>query len=171
MASSGRSTGIAIALRAHVPYTVLPHRPAFTAQEQAAAAHVPGWEWAKVVVCFVDGKPIQAVLPAPLTVNLGRLLDLAGGEEIRLADEGELERLFPACEPGAMPPLGPIYGQPVFVDVSLASAPAIAFDGGSHGEAIAMRWADFARCVRPIAGSFAEPVIDGVGGYRLSYRE
>jgi hypothetical protein len=26
---------------AHVPYTVMPHRPAFTAQEESAATHVP----------------------------------------------------------------------------------------------------------------------------------
>jgi hypothetical protein len=27
---------------AHVRYTVVPHRPAFSAQEEAAATHVPG---------------------------------------------------------------------------------------------------------------------------------
>ena len=59
---------------AHVAYTVVPHRPAYTAQEEAAAVHVPGRDWAKVVICFVDGEPIQAVLPAPLVVNLDRLL-------------------------------------------------------------------------------------------------
>jgi hypothetical protein len=37
---------------AHVPYSVVPHRLAFTAQEEAAAAHVPGRDWAKVVVTY-----------------------------------------------------------------------------------------------------------------------
>jgi len=59
---------------AHVPYTVVPHRPAFTAQEEAAAVHVPGRDWAKVVVCVVNGEVIEAVIPAPLIVNLDRLL-------------------------------------------------------------------------------------------------
>jgi hypothetical protein len=31
-------------------YDVVAHPEAFTAQEQAAAAHVSGWSWAKVVV-------------------------------------------------------------------------------------------------------------------------
>jgi len=31
---------------AHVPYVVLPHQPAFTAREEAAATHVPGRGWA-----------------------------------------------------------------------------------------------------------------------------
>ena len=156
---------------AHVAYTIVPHKPAFTAQEEAAAMHVPGRDWAKVVICFVDGEPIQAVLPAPLTVNLTRLLELAGGSEIRLAQENELRRLFPECEPGAMPPFGPLYGQSVFVDVALAAEPEIVFNAGTHSEAICMRWADFAVSVRPIVGKFAEPPLDQVGEFRLSYRE
>ncbi len=157
--------------QAHVAYTVVPHRPAFTAQEEAAATHVPGRDWAKVVICLVDGEPIQAVLPAPLTVNLSRLLDLARGSEIRLAQEEELRRLFPECEPGAMPPFGPLYGQSVFADVALAAEPEIVFNAGTHTEAISMRWADFAATVRPIVGKFAEPPLDQVGEFRLSYRE
>jgi Ala-tRNA(Pro) deacylase len=156
---------------AHVAYTIVPHRPAFTAQEEAAATHVQGRDWAKVVICVVDGEPVQAVLPAPLTVSLNHLLELAGGREIRLAQEDELQRLFPECEPGAMPPFGPLYGQAVFVDVTLAAEPEIVFAAGTHTDAIRMRWADFARTVRPIVGTFAEPPHDRVGAFRLSYRE
>mgnify|MGYP001184912150 CR=1 FL=1 len=53
----------------HVPYTLVHHPPAFTAREEAAAAQVPGRDWAKVVACFVDGEPIEAVVPARATVN------------------------------------------------------------------------------------------------------
>ncbi len=35
-----------------VPFTPIRHRAAFTAQEEAAAAHVPGKAWAKTVVCL-----------------------------------------------------------------------------------------------------------------------
>lgn len=157
--------------KAGAAYTVLPHRPAYTAQEEAAAMHVPGRDWAKVVVCFVEGEPIQAVVPAPQAVNLDRLLELAGGTKIRLALEDELRRLYPGCEPGAMPPFGPLYGQQVFVDVALAAEPEIVFNAGTHTEAIRMRWADFATSVRPIVGRFAEPPLDRVGGFRLSFRE
>src|SRR4051794_13104095 len=92
---------------AHVAYTLVPHPPAFTAQEEAAAAHVPRRDWAKVVICFIDGEPVEAVLPAATFVDLGRLLDLAGGHEIRVADEPDLRRLYPDCEVGSMPPFGP----------------------------------------------------------------
>jgi Ala-tRNA(Pro) deacylase len=141
---------------AHIPYVVVPHRPAFTAREEAAAAHVPGRDWAKVVVCFIDGEPVEAVVPALAFVNLERLLELAGGHEIRLAEEEELQRLFPACEVGAMPPFGPLYGHTVFVDAVLALEPEIAFNAGTHRDAIAMRWNDFVKMVNPVVGRFAE---------------
>ena len=140
---------------AHVPYLVVPHPPAYSAQEDAAAVHVPGRDWAKVVVCIVDDRVVQAVVSAPLAVNLADLVDLAGGTAIRLATEQELARLFPDCEPGAMPPIGPLYGQQVFVDVELAGEPEIVFDAGTHTEAIAMRWRDFAKSVRPVVGRFS----------------
>jgi Ala-tRNA(Pro) deacylase len=70
-----------------------------------------------------------------------------------------------------MPPFAPLYGKPVFVDIALAAEPEIAFNAGTHTEAIRMRWADFAKTVRPIVGSFAEAPFDRVGAFRLSYRE
>jgi Ala-tRNA(Pro) deacylase len=109
-----------------------------------------------VVVCFVDDTPIQAVVPAPTTVNLNRLLELARGTTTRLADEHELRDLFPDCEPGAMPPFGPLYRQRVYVDVALAAEREIAFNAGTHTEAVCMRWADFAAAVQPTVGRFAE---------------
>ncbi|HTI40161.1 MAG TPA: YbaK/EbsC family protein [Vicinamibacterales bacterium] len=140
---------------AHVPYTVVQHPPAFTARSEAAATHVPARNWAKVVTCFIDGEPVEAVVPAASVVRLDRLLDLAGGEAVRMADEDELQRLYPDCEVGAMPPLGPLYGQTVFVDAALASQSELVFNAGTHRDAIAMRWNDFVKMVNPIVGAFA----------------
>jgi Ala-tRNA(Pro) deacylase len=132
---------------------------------------VPGRNWAKVVVCLVDGEPVQAVLPATTTVNLDRLLELTGGGEIRLAEEDELGQLFRDCEPGAMPPFGPLYGQAVFADASLAAESDIVFNGGTHMDAIVMRWADFASTVNPIVGTFAAPASGRPLDVGLSYWE
>jgi Ala-tRNA(Pro) deacylase len=134
--------------RANVAYTVFPHLPAYTAQDEAAVTHVPGRDWAKPVICFADGEPIQAVVPADLAVNLERLRVLAGAREIRLAGEDELEWLYPDCELGAMPP--------VFVDSALAVENRIVFNGGTHGDAVAMRYKDFEAITRPLVGRFAE---------------
>ena len=141
--------------RANVTYTVFPHRPAFTAQEEAAASHVPGRDWAKAVVCFADGDPIQAVVPADRVVDLVRLSLLADADSVRLAREDELDWLYPDCERGAMPPFGSLYHQRVFVDESLAAEDQIVFNGGSHGDAVCMRFSDFSALTRPTIGRFA----------------
>lgn len=137
-----------------VPYQVLTHRQAYTAQEEAAVAHVPGREWAKTVVCFADDEPILAVLPALYNVDTERLQRLAGAKKVRLATEAELAPLYKDCEPGAMPPLGCLYGQRVFVDRTLASDPEIVFNAGTHADAIRMRYEDFAKLTNPTVGDF-----------------
>jgi Ala-tRNA(Pro) deacylase len=141
--------------RANVPYAVFPHPRAYTAQEEAAVTHVPGRDWAKAVVCFVDGEPIQAVVPADLEVDLDRLAVVATATTIRLAEEDELRWLYPDCERGAMPPLGPLYRQMVYVDETLAVEEQIVFNAGTHGDAVRMRYEDFAAIAHPVVGQFA----------------
>jgi Ala-tRNA(Pro) deacylase len=136
-------------------YSVMSHPVAYTAQEEAAVAHVPGSEWAKAVVCFADELPVLAVVPAPRAVDLDRLQRAMNVHNVRLARESELAPLYTDCETGAMPPLGPLYGQPVFVDRSLAGDAEIAFNGGSHRDAIRMPYREFERLVHPVVAEFA----------------
>jgi Ala-tRNA(Pro) deacylase len=112
-------------------YSLLPHPTAYTAQEKAAAAHVPGREWAKAVVCIADDHPVLAVLPAPSRVDLKRLKQAVHAHSLRVAREDEFKALYTDCEIGAMPPFGPLYRQPVFVDQSLTRRSEIAFSAGS----------------------------------------
>ena len=103
-----------------------------------------------------------AVVEFPATgreVDLERLGDLARAHEIRLADEAELRWLYPDCELGAMPPFGPLYKQPVYVDEELTLDDEIVFNAGTHSDAICMRYGDFAALTRPIVGRFAERVL------------
>jgi Ala-tRNA(Pro) deacylase len=141
--------------RHQASYSVRSHPTAYTAQEEAAAAHVPGREWAKTVVCMADDQPILAVLPAPLTVDLNRLRQTAHAHSIRLAHEREFSRLYQDCEPGAMPPFGPLYGQRVFVDKQLTTDPEVSFSAGSHHDAIRMPYREFERLVQPTVAEFA----------------
>jgi len=55
-----------------------------------------------------------------------------------------------------MPPFGPLYKQRVFVDESLSEEENIVFNGGTHADAIVMRFDDFVLLAKPILWSFAE---------------
>jgi Ala-tRNA(Pro) deacylase len=137
-----------------VSYSVVEHPVAYTAQEEAAAAHVAGREWAKAVVCMVDDQPTMAVLPADRVVDFARFRTACGASSVRLASEAELQPLYSDCELGAMPPFGPLYKQPVLVDRSLTADPEILFNAGSHREAIRMRYRDFEELVKPTVAEF-----------------
>ena len=143
--------------QADVPYTAFPHPPAYTAKQEAAAAAVPQRNWAKVVTCFADGEPVQAVVPADCDVDFERLARMIGVPDVRMATEDELDWLYPDCETGAMPPFGPIYRQLVYVDEQLGADDTIAFNAGTFANAVAMRFADFARLTRPMIGRFTRP--------------
>jgi Ala-tRNA(Pro) deacylase len=132
-----------------VRYTTFVHPPAFTAQDVAATAHIPEWEMAKTVMVKLDGKMVMAVLSATQTVVFDLLRDATGAGTAELAGEAEFASLFPGCERGAMPPFGNLYGVDVYVDPDLAADEEIAFNAGTFTEVIRMKYADFARLVRP----------------------
>jgi len=133
----------------HVKYVTVSHSPAFTAQEIAASAHIPGQELAKTVVANVDGKMVMAVLPASYRVVLDFLKEATGAEHVELAVEQEFRDRFPGCEPGAMPPFGNLYGMPVYVSECLTKDEEIAFNAGNHTELIRMSYRDYEELVEP----------------------
>ena len=155
----------------HVTYAVVPRRSAFSSEEDAPTSQVGGRNWAKVLVYFVDGEPIEAIVPSAMTVNLDHLLELAQGHDIRLAQHEELKQLFPEREPGIEVTANTASRPLIFVDVALAAEAELLFNADVSSETIRIRWPDFAAAVRPIVGKFAEPQLDRVGGFRLSYRE
>lgn len=138
-----------------VRYEVLSHRLAYTAQEVAAAQHVKGREFAKVVMAKAGDGFVMAVLPAMAKLDTGKLARAAGGAQVQLASEQEFERLFPNCDAGAMPPFGNLFGLPVYVDRSLAKDETIVFQAGTHLDTVRMRFDDFARLAAPVVGDLA----------------
>ncbi len=133
----------------NIKYVTISHSSAFTAQEIAASAHIPGKELAKTVLIKIDGKMAMAVLPASDKVDFDLLKEFTGAENIRLAYEQEFMDKFPDCEVGAMPPFGNIYGIEVFVAKSLTEDEEIAFNACSHSQLIKMRYKDFEKLVKP----------------------
>ena len=136
--------------RNKVKYVIMKHSAAYTAQEIAAQAHIPGKQLAKTVIIKIDGKMAMAVLPASYKVDLKLLKKAAGAKKVELANEKEFKGFFPECEVGAMPPFGNLYEMDVFVSESLAEDETIAFNAGSHTELIKLNYADFEKLVKPI---------------------
>jgi Ala-tRNA(Pro) deacylase len=133
---------------------VIPHPEAYTAQEVAATEHVPGRQFAKVVIAEADGKDVMLVLPASARVDLVRLRAALGAKTVRLAREDAFAARFPDCEAGAMPPFGHLYSVPVYLDRTLSDQSRIVFNACSHRETVAMATADYLRLENPTTIEF-----------------
>lgn len=132
-----------------VKYTLISHSPAFTAQEIAESAHIPGKWLAKTVMVKIDGRMAMAVLPATCRVDLDLLKEAAGAKTVELAAEEEFKYLFRGCAVGAMPPFGNLFDMEVFVADILREDEEIAFNAGTHSELIRLAYRDFEKLVKP----------------------
>ncbi|MBV8068889.1 MAG: YbaK/EbsC family protein [Acidobacteriaceae bacterium] len=144
-------------LDAHaIRYAHTMHSPAYTAEEVAAAEHMPPNRMAKTVICRDESGYLMVVVPADLYVDLEQLRTAIGAPSLHLAEESELQLLFTGCEIGAMPPLGGLFGLRVYLDRELAGQEFIAFNAGTHRDVIHMRTADFKSLVEPVIGEFGQ---------------
>jgi len=151
----------------HAPYVALTHPERFTSSEVAQVSHISGRELAKVLMVRADDKDIMVMLPATHRLDLDKLKKMLGVKSLRLEEEREFRNLFPECDAGAMPPFEELFHLSVVMDRSLADCESVAFNGGTHKDAIKMRRDDFAKVTHPTIGEFAleekPPMMGGAG--------
>ncbi len=125
-----------------IDYRVMSHPHAESSMRTAEAAHVSGEKVAKGVLLKDEEGYMLAVLPASQNVRVSALQDLLE-RPVELAPETDLGIVFPDCEVGAVPALGPAYDVPTMVDESLLALPEVYFEAGNHEELIRVDGAAF----------------------------
>jgi len=138
-----------------VKYEVTEHEPTFTAQQMAAVEHEPGEYVAKPVIVKADDKYVMCVLSACYKIDLRALKSQLGAKSVGLAEEKEIEKMFPDCDLGAAPPFGNLYDLPTFMDKALENDDHIMFQGGTHEKAIRMSMDDYRKLVAPQVVEFS----------------
>ena len=74
-----------------------------------------------------------------------------------MAEEPEIDPLFPDCAHGAVPPLGHCYTLPLIVDDSIEAQPEIYMEAGDHETLLHISHAQFARLMESARhGRFSE---------------
>ncbi len=138
-----------------VKYVSIHHSTAYTTQQIAESAHIPGDQMAKTVMVKLDDHLAMAVLRGTDKVDFDLLRGTAGANKAELATEVQFQGMFPGVEPGAMPPFGNLYDMAVYVDEALTRDKRIAFNAGTHSELIQLDYADFERLVQPSVANFS----------------
>jgi len=133
-----------------VHFEVAEHPLAYTATEVAGSQHVPGKQMVKSVIVKKNNSFLMCVLPSIHLIDFEKLRKIVGGDDLSLADEKDLQTLFPEYEVGAEPPFGHLYGLQVYADKLLEDDEEIVFNAGTHTDVVKIRWSDFKRLVDPI---------------------
>jgi len=142
-------------LRQHgVSFEVLRHPPVFTSEAAAAVRGVPLSSGAKALICKVDDRFVMFVIPADRKLDSKQVRQALGVRALRFASAEELRQLT-SLTPGAVPPLGSLFGLATHCDVRLAENERINFNAGDHSISVSMRYADFLQVERPSLGRFA----------------
>ncbi len=142
----------------NVPFVAFLHRPSPSATRRARNLHVSGHRVAKAVLVRAGLGYVLAVLPATHRVDLGRLAEVLGHDDLGIATEDEVEQIFADCELGALPPFGRIYGLTTVVDLSLATRGEIVVEGNTRHEGLRLRYRDYEAIEAPVRGRFASAI-------------
>jgi Ala-tRNA(Pro) deacylase len=137
-----------------VNYKLSQHQPTYTSQDLAATEHIPGRQVIKPVIVRADGEWFMCALPASYRVDLRELREQLRANDVLLADEQSLSRLFPECELGAEPPIGRLFGMPTLMDESLVADDMVTFQAGTHTESVTMPLAEYRRIADPEIAHF-----------------
>jgi Ala-tRNA(Pro) deacylase len=125
-----------------VAYDMVAHPHTGSSHESAEASHVREDHVAKAVIVRDKAGYAMVVIPASQwveTKHLYRELD----RDFELVNEDELAQLFPDCESGAVPPLGPAYDIETFMDEALTTLANVYFEAGDHEHLVHTSGDDF----------------------------
>jgi len=114
-----------------IDYRLVAHPHTGSSHETAEASHVSEDHIAKAVIVKDASAYAMVVIPASQWVEMKHLrkeLD----RDLEIVTEDELSRLFPDCETGAIPPLGPAYDIETFLDEALTTLANVYFEAGDH---------------------------------------
>lgn len=116
-----------------IEYRLIIHPHTSSSMETAEMAHVPGDSLAKGVLVKDEESFLLVVLPSDYHIELDTLCKLLQ-QNVELASESEVAKLFPDCEVGAVPPIGAAYEVQTLWDhgSSLGRQDEVYFESGDH---------------------------------------
>jgi Ala-tRNA(Pro) deacylase len=139
----------------NIQYDAIPHDSTMSSARTAEACRISGDRLAKAIALRRNAGYMLAVLPASHHLRLSDLRDQLG-DNVEMAEETEIDPLFPDCAHRAVPPLG-CYALPLIVDDSIEAQPEIYMDAGDHETLLRISHAQFARLMENTRhGRFSE---------------
>jgi Ala-tRNA(Pro) deacylase len=93
-------------------------------------------------------------------VALEKVRRMLGADQLRLASEAEMDRVFDDVETGAIPALRHWNGVEVIMDEAMRMSDPIVLQAGTHRDTISMDFREWYQLVQPRVGAFSEPRLE-----------
>lgn len=123
-------------------FEVIGHEETYTSVDEARALGIAADEVLKTLALATSHGRVLAVVPGSRRLDMRLVRKAVGDSHARLLTEAELEREFPDVELGALPPLGSLFGIPVYVDPEVLSHETVVFAAGTQRESVRVRTQD-----------------------------
>ena len=147
----------------NVQFDAILHEPTVSSTRTAQVCRISGDRIVKAILLRRPGGFMLAILPASHHIRVSDLQSQLG-DDVEMASEAEIDRLFPDCAHGAVPPIGQCYGLPLVMDESIEAQPDIYFEAGDHQTLLHMSGVQFARLLAGARhGQFSAKVTTGAG--------
>ncbi|MBI2381103.1 MAG: HDOD domain-containing protein [Gammaproteobacteria bacterium] len=144
-----------------INYELIPLAPAHSFLEAAERAGVPQEQLVRTVLLEAGGDLLMALLPASHLLDFSTLATSLR-QDLSLANDGRLERVFQGCDPGCRSPLPELFNMQAVVDTSLLGGESVYIEPGSRDCLLKLKQADFTQLMRR-----ARPGQFSVSGERL----
>jgi Ala-tRNA(Pro) deacylase len=125
-----------------ISYDQVTHPHSGCSHETAVASHIREDHIAKGVMVKDDTGYAMLIVPASNYVEMKHVRKELG-RELQLVAEEDFAKLFPDCEAGAVPPLGPAYEIETFLDEALTTLANIYLEAGDHEHLVHVSGDDF----------------------------
>jgi Ala-tRNA(Pro) deacylase len=128
--------------QAQIPYELIRHPRTDTAVGEAEALHVDASQVAKTIVLSTPDGFVRAVLPASERLDLHKVRQFLGTNDVHLASEEMLAGAYPQFELGAVPPFAGAFGDKVLIDRRICERESVLLEAGTHEQSLRLKTAD-----------------------------
>lgn len=133
------------------------HKAVHTSEEAAKVRNTPLQEGAKALVMYADEVPVMVVIPGNRKLDMKAFKSVYKVRNLRMATPEEVEQVT-GVTIGAVPPLGRIFGIPLYMDAAVRTNTHVSFNAGLHTHSIRMGEPEYETLAQPTVGEFSKDV-------------
>ncbi len=124
------------------------------AEQNSPPLHYNSGEFVRTFLLQTNKDYVMAVTRILEDIDLYTFKQYCGAEQVRIVPDQELAKIFPDCDPTALPPIGQLFGLDVYCSDKLLQNNAICFNPGTHDQIIRVATKEFLQVTHAQLGDF-----------------